>query len=300
MAPKNRNKRSLGYDPKWFQWIAVIGIVLIFIQNLSAPTPSNPDSPAIVEKVDTIKTKSIAELKEFKGKIFPDSVALRIKDTAVGSGAPVICGQEVTIAYTASVNNQPIADSASKDLPRVFRIGSHSAMPALEDGVVGMQEGGKREIYAPMSTAYGIKAFARSDITTTSPITFDIELLKVSPEIPDVSTLPYRIAIMRPGNGPAINCGTQATVKLTVWNSDGSKRFATEEPVHFITGNSEIILGIDQGVLGMHPGEKRSLFIPPSLQRTLRGTAATIAIPLPKHETILVDVEAVDSTPSLH
>jgi hypothetical protein len=75
----------------------------------------------------------------------------------------------------------------------------------------------------------------------------------------------------------------------------GNKLFSTpaDKPLTFTPGKSEVFLGLEQGIIGMARGAKRTLVVPPVLQKTLLGNAPTIDFPLPKEQTVLVDVEAL-------
>ena len=64
-------------------------------------------------------------------------------------------GDRVKIHYRESTDEGVFFDSTTGMPPFEFTIGSGQAMPALEEGVVGMEEGEMKTIVVPMENAYG-------------------------------------------------------------------------------------------------------------------------------------------------
>lgn len=71
----------------------------------------------------------------------------------------------------------------------------------------------------------------------------------------------YRLDIVE-GTGAQIIFGMVATVTFTGWLSDGSEFDSGDFP--FLMGNSEVISGFEDGILGMRVGGTRRLIIPPN------------------------------------
>lgn len=244
-------------------------------------------------------SQSLIDLKSYQDKIFPDRhTTLRVKDLRTGSGSPAVCGQNVTIAYEAFLpDGAKISDSAGSDKPLSFRIGENKVLPAFEQGVIGMQKGGKRSLVAPPNMSYGIKEFARADVPEKSNVRLDVELLEASPALPSLDDVPYRIANISQGSGHMLLCGDSAKLAMTIWSAEGKKLFSNtgqgEAPLSITLGKSELFMGLEQGVIGMNVGGQRLLVVPPAFQRTMHGNAPALDI-LPKNsQTVLVEVEAL-------
>lgn len=240
------------------------------------------------------------DVKQYTKKIVSAfTLPLNIKDLRPGEGLPAVCGQEVTIAYeTFLPNGQKLADEATHDKPLKLRIGEGKAMPVFEQGVAGMKPGGKRNLIADSALTYGDTRFARDDMPTDRDVLFQVELLDVSPKLPDPDSTAFRIAMIGYGiGGKPVVCGQPAHVHVTVWDITGKKIFTTFDDVKkaltFTPGKSETMIGLERGVMGMETGERRTLIIPPDLQKTMSGAAPSVTLPLPAHQTILVDVEAL-------
>ncbi len=227
---------------------------------IASQQPGTKTHEAAKEAEQNLNPKKLFNLDDYKSKILPSSTTpLRVKELQSGNGQPVICGQEVTVAYDAFLaDGKPIDDHATKEKPLVFTVGENKAMPALENGVIGMEKGGKRGLVSEPKLAYGDKTFARTDVPADATVRFDLELLDVKPTLPNIAETPFRIATVRMGNGKGIYCGNSVTANVTVWSVDGKKLYSTKDkghnPITFTPGKSQVFLGLEQGVLGMSAG----------------------------------------------
>jgi FKBP-type peptidyl-prolyl cis-trans isomerase FkpA len=105
-------------------------------------------------------------------------------DLVVGTGAAAVKGQSLTVAYTGWVYDEagtdrkgPTFDASGADAPFTFVLGNGEVIPGWEQGLVGMQAGGKRRLIIPPMLAYG--AFRRGTIPPNATIVFDVELLSL-------------------------------------------------------------------------------------------------------------------------
>lgn len=269
-------------SPAWMKWLLIAFVLYAIASN------ANRDEPGVFKHIVN-DVESSLNLSEYKDKLLPGgNVPLRFKELAAGKGNPAICGQEVTIAYEAFLGNGDTpAATVKEDNPLTFRIGEGKAMPALEQGVIGMRVGGRRGAIAPPGMATGMDT-GKSDL-----VRFDIALLALSPALPDFWSTPYRIAEVTPGTRATILCGHAVKARVTVWSLDGKKIFSGNEPLAFTPGKSETFLGLEQGVIGMRVGGMRTLVVPPVFQKTMDGNAPIVDIAFPKSQTVLVDVETL-------
>ncbi|MDX2074653.1 MAG: FKBP-type peptidyl-prolyl cis-trans isomerase [Alphaproteobacteria bacterium] len=288
-------KRKPPPKPAWLKWL-MIGFIVYALAMAGLPN-KNPTKQTIDKAKQNVLQHETVDFSGYESKLFPqDPAALRIDDVHEGSGDPAVCGQRVRLAYeTFLAQGNALPDKAGKDKPLSFTIGDGHVMPVFDRGVVGMKPGGKRSIIAPPLMSYGMEDYKRDDVPDGAMVRFEIELLSASPPIPDVAVMPYRIAEVAVGNGAMLVCGQPASLRVKLWDTSGKLLYSNHEdkvPLAITPGKSEVMLGLEQGVLGMLEGGTRLLIIPPAFQRTMSGTPAKFPFPLPKDQTVLVEVEA--------
>jgi FKBP-type peptidyl-prolyl cis-trans isomerase FkpA len=106
---------------------------------------------------------------------------LQYEDTATGEGAVATAGQRVTVHYTGWLYNngeQCAKFDSSKDRndPFVFQLGAGMVIRGWDEGVAGMQVGGKRTLIIPAALGYGARG-AGGVIPPNATLKFDVELL---------------------------------------------------------------------------------------------------------------------------
>ena len=107
----------------------------------------------------------------------PDSLV--IEDLTVGSGQTAAAGQRVKVHYTGWLTNGKKFDS-SKDRndPFVFSLGAGEVIRGWDQGVQGMQVGGKRKLTIPPDLGYGARG-AGGVIPPNATLVFEVELLGI-------------------------------------------------------------------------------------------------------------------------
>ena len=128
-----------------------------------------------------------------------------------------------------------------------------------------MKVGGKRKLEVPARLAYGASAPPGSSIPPNSDLYFDVELLDlVKPGEENM----YDKTDLKQGTGPAVANGDTVTVHYVGTLVNGRRFDSTVErkkPETFTLGKGNVIKGLEAGLIGMKPGGKRRLRIPPGI-----------------------------------
>ena len=103
---------------------------------------------------------------------------LRITDITVGDGPEAKAGQTVVVNYRGTLENGKEFDSSYGRGPFSFPLGAGRVIKGWDEGVAGMQVGGKRKLVIPPDLAYGERG-AGGVIPPNATLTFEVELLRI-------------------------------------------------------------------------------------------------------------------------
>lgn len=103
---------------------------------------------------------------------------LKIEDIHPGDGKAVVKGALITTHYNGWLEDGTLFDSSiEKGRPFQCVIGTGRVIKGWDQGLMGMQVGGKRKLQVPAHLAYGERQVGR--IPPNSNLLFEIELLEV-------------------------------------------------------------------------------------------------------------------------
>ena len=103
---------------------------------------------------------------------------LHIIDLQPGTGKAAVKGALITTQYRGWLEDGSEFDSSySRGKPFHCVIGTGRVIKGWDQGIIGMQVGGKRKLLVPAHLAYGERTMGK--ITPNSNLIFEIELLEV-------------------------------------------------------------------------------------------------------------------------
>jgi FKBP-type peptidyl-prolyl cis-trans isomerase len=152
---------------KIFPFILIGSVILIGLGLYGSKTKSEP---LTVLPLNPTITPNQA-MKDFD--------KLEIEEIQVGTGSAVKSGDTVVIHYLGTlVNGTKFDSSYDRGQPFETQIGIGRVIAGWDQGVVGMQAGGKRRLKIPSSLAYGSRG-APPTIGPNTPLIFELELLQI-------------------------------------------------------------------------------------------------------------------------
>lgn len=110
-------------------------------------------------------------------KMIETDSGLKYEDLTVGDGATATEGQQVTVHYTGWLDDGTKFDSShDRNDPFQFSLGKGMVIKGWDEGVSGMNIGGKRKLTIPADLGYGASG-AGGVIPPNATLIFDVELL---------------------------------------------------------------------------------------------------------------------------
>lgn len=104
---------------------------------------------------------------------------LKYEDSASGEGVTAKVGDRVSVHYTGWLTDGTKFDSSvERNQPFQFQLGKGMVIRGWDEGVSGMQVGGKRKLTIPPQLGYGAQG-AGGAIPPNATLVFDVELLEI-------------------------------------------------------------------------------------------------------------------------
>ena len=104
---------------------------------------------------------------------------LKYEDLTTGQGEAAMEGQTVRVHYTGWLTDGTKFDSSlDRDDPFRFQLGAGRVIRGWDEGVQGMQAGGRRKLIIPPQLGYGATGVG-GVIPENAVLVFEVELLEI-------------------------------------------------------------------------------------------------------------------------
>jgi FKBP-type peptidyl-prolyl cis-trans isomerase len=149
----------------------VPAVVIMPVATSPAPAPSAP-----------ARSAAVAPRKAHLPEARTTSSGLGIEDLVMGAGPGVESGWTISVLYEGTLLDGTVFDSTNsrRNAPFKVAIGKGMVIKGWEEGLLGMQVGGKRRLTIPPELAYGNRG-APPKIPPGATLVFEVELLDASP-----------------------------------------------------------------------------------------------------------------------
>ena len=282
----------------------------------SAATDSSTEIPTSIEIVPTPTPAGDVDNADLSVKplvtIPPSSppTELLIEDLVVGSGSPVGVGDFLIMDYVGVSYSTGLQFDASWDRgsPFPFELGAGRVIQGWDQGIVGMSVGGRRSLTIPPELAYGENGSGSGSIGPNETLVFVVDLIASIPanlEKPTValtseSTTELKTNDISEGSGATVQPGNVVYIHYVGVSASTGEQFDSSwdrgrsEFIGYISGTGNVIQGLDEGLLGMQVGGRRTVVIPPDLAYGENGAGDGLIAP---NETLIFTVDLLGTHP---
>ncbi|MEM7094343.1 MAG: FKBP-type peptidyl-prolyl cis-trans isomerase [Actinomycetota bacterium] len=201
---------------------------------------------------------------------------LIVTDLVVGDGDVAESGSSVSMQYVGVLADGGTEFDASwnRGQPLSFDLDTGRVIPGWDEGIQGMQVGGRRVLQIPAAQAYG-DASPSPAIPSNSDLVFIVDLISVSPPPEPAPPVPedalgsfdeLNVIDLVEGEGRAIEKGDIVAVHYVGVTADDGTQFDDSwgrgETFRLVAGVGGVIEGWQDGLLGAQVGTERILQIP--------------------------------------
>ena len=299
--------------------VATAGILLLGCGNdggESAATDSSTEIPTSIEIVPTPTPAGDVDNADLSVKplvtIPPSSppTELLIEDLVVGSGSPVGVGDFLIMDYVGVSYSTGLQFDASWDRgsPFPFELGAGRVIQGWDQGIVGMSVGGRRSLTIPPELAYGENGSGSGSIGPNETLVFVVDLIasvpanleKPTEELTSESTKELETYDISEGSGAIVQPGNVVYIHYVGVSASTGEQFDSSwdrgrsEFIGYISGTGNVIQGLDEGLLGMQVGGRRTVVIPPDLAYGENGAGDGLIAP---NETLIFTVDLLGTHP---
>lgn len=230
-------------------------------------------------------------------------------DLTVGTGAMAASGDTVIVHYVGvrTANGAEFDNSHDRGEPLEVMLGAGQVIAGWEQGLVGMQQGGRRQLDIPADLAYGDSPREGGIIEPGDALSFVVDAVAVLPtsdaaDEPDITLEPAEnIAVLEAteiteGTGASPGDGQHVAIHIVAFRADTGEKLSSDwggPPLTFLYGEgTATYLGLLAAVKGMKIGGRRQVHIPFPLMFDGLGSEG-LGLPPSIDLVVVIDLVAV-------
>lgn len=203
---------------------------------------------------------------------------LIVTDLVTGTGPEAKEGDTVIVHYVGvrSEDGTEFDNSYDRGQPIDVTLGAGKVIAGWEQGLVGVQQGTRRQLDIPSDLAYGDVPQGEV-IQAGDALTFVVDVVAVLPltdpnDEPSITIEPTAnvasvvVDDLVAGEGPELELGQTAVMHLIAYRADTGERIASSwesgalQPIPYVEGQT--LPGLFEGMEGLQAGTRRQLQIP--------------------------------------
>jgi peptidylprolyl isomerase len=262
--------------------LAAAAIGLLASCGDNATTSSETTVPGATTTLAGTDATVVGALPKPQVKLPSDApTELVITDVTDGTGAAAADGDTLIVHYVGvrSVDGAEFDNSYDRGTPLPLTLGTGRVIKGWEQGLVGVKEGGRRQLDIPADLAYGDTPpdAGAGVIKVGDSLSFVVDVVKIIPkpdpaDAPDVSIPPtpnqteQSFTDLIVGDGVGIEPGQTVAVHLLAFSAADGKQIDSSwergSPLTFTPGSGDYSPGLEKSVEGMKVGGRRQVDIP--------------------------------------
>ena len=205
---------------------------------------------------------------------------LVVTDLVEGTGPAAAEGDTVLVHYVGvrSETGEEFDNSYDSGSPFSVNLGAGGVIQGWDEGLVGVKQGGRRQLDIPAELAYGDQP-SGDVIQPGDALSFVIDVVAVVPasdpaDAPTGSVAPSAGATevttedVVVGEGDEVVDGSEVYVEIVAYDgatgAEIDSTWGNGGPVQLQAAADQTITGLYEGLLGMQPGGRRVITMPPA------------------------------------
>ncbi|MBT3208790.1 MAG: hypothetical protein HN704_10970 [Bacteroidetes bacterium] len=253
--------------------------------------------------ISFLSVLSIKSQSDFGQDFITTKSGLKYKITQSGSGEKPKIGDRVSIySDIRLLDDDSIFESNRRYGAINFEIGKNQTIKGIDEAVLYMNQWGKATVIVPPELAYG--NVPQANIPPNSTLIYYLELIKIVPieriirllNVCGLDTLKtstgLKYFIVEKGDGIYAKKGHKIKIHYTGYLLNGTTFFSSVEkgePMEIILGETDIIKGLEEGIMLMTAGSKFRFLISPQLAYGKKQQGI-----IPPNSELIIDAELIE------